>query len=108
MDSEKRDVEKRLNFFLCEKTNITPSLASKWRWRILNEYPEDLKLLIFEWVKGHEIPDIEYNGVSLQTILDNTYFEFLDAVDLLYIMHKDPASGYDIFVESMHFDILED
>ena len=95
------DVERDLDYFICRKGKISPALAVKWKWRILNEYPEDLQQLVFAWAEDRSLPNIEYNDVSLERILNGTFFEFLDAVDLLYILHKDPKSGYEIFLDSI-------
>lgn len=44
---------------------------------------------------------VSYNEVSLEGIINGTGLNFLEAVDLLYIICKDPVNGYGIFARSV-------
>lgn len=104
MNLEIENIDNDLDYYLSKREKLPPEVALKWKWRILNEYPEDLKQLVRAWISDQEIPDPSYNGVSFERIRKATPFSFLDAVDLLYIMQKDPAKGYEIFSKAIIHD----
>ena len=68
--------------------HMQPVLAEKWSWKILNEYPEDLKNVIRKWAKDEQIPEIEYSRISLEMAMQGIGLDILEAVDLLYITSK--------------------
>lgn len=103
MNKEILDIARNLDVLICEKAKIEPMLAEKWKWRILNEYPDDLQKLVVDWLSDRQLPETGYNNVSIQRILNGTPFAFLDAVDLLYILYKDPAAGYMIFMDVIKY-----
>lgn len=41
-----KDIDKDLGTIISKKMHMQPVLAEKWSWKILNEYPEDLKNVI--------------------------------------------------------------
>lgn len=106
MNSEINDVSRDLDLIICKKERVSPIIAKKWKWRILNEYPEDIKNLVFAWASEAELPKTEYNNISIQRIIEATPLSFMDAIDLLYILYKDPASGYEIFSRSIRRDAV--
>ena len=95
------NVDKDLDLIICQKEKIPPSLAMKWKWRVLNEYPDTLKELVRAWASDNPLPEVKCNDISLDRILNTTPMGFIDAVDLLYILQVDPASGYEIFSRSI-------
>lgn len=97
-------IDKDLDYIICKKEKVSPALAAKWKWRILNEYPDELRQFVFAWANDQELPTLSYSGVTFERIIKATPFSFLDAVDLLYIMQKDPAKGYEIFSNSIMHD----
>lgn len=101
MSFEITNIDNDLDFIIFKKEKITPALAIKWKWRILNEYPDELKQLVRAWASEKDLPEISYNDISLERILKSTPFNFLDAVDLLYVLQKDPVTGYEIFSKSV-------
>ena len=96
------DIDKELGTVISEKMHMQPILAEKWRWRILNEYPEDLKNVIRKWAMNEEIAEIEYNRISLGMIMRGMGLNILEASDLLYITSKDPVQVYEIFYRFVH------
>jgi len=104
MSFDIENIDNDLDYIISKKEKISPLVAMKWKWRILNEYPDDLKQLVRAWANNQELPEVSYNGISLNRITNSTPFGFLDAVDLLYILHKDPVKGYEIFSNSIMRD----
>ena len=104
MNTFSADVDRDLDSIICEKMNYEPAVSKLWMWRIQNEYPEELKNLVRSWASNETLLKVEYNDVSLERILNGTSLNFLEAVDLLYILYKDPAAGYDIFSRSLRRD----
>ena len=51
-----KDIDKDLGTIISKKMHMQPVLAEKWSWKILNEYPEDLKNVIRKWAKDEQIP----------------------------------------------------
>ncbi len=94
-------IDNDLDYIISKKEKISAVVAMKWKWRILNEYPDDLKQLVRAWASNQKLPEVSYNDVSFSRIINSTPFGFLDAVDLLYILQKDPAKGYEIFSNSV-------
>ena len=92
-----KDIDKDLGTIISKKMHMQPVLAEKWSWKILNEYPEDLKNVIRKWAKDEQIPEIEYSRISLEMAMQGIGLDILEAVDLLYITSKDPLHGYEIF-----------
>lgn len=101
MNDNSNFMDGKLSTIISKKMNILPVLAKKWQWRILNEYPEDIKNLICKWARDEELPEIEYNEISLKDIMEGTGLDVLEAADLLYIISKDPVQGYEIFSRSI-------
>lgn len=95
-------VDKNLDTIISKKLHIQPVLAQKWQWRILNEYPEDLKNVIRKWAMDEEVPEIEYDRITLKMAMKGIGLNILEAADLLYIISKDPLQGYEIFSKSVH------
>ena len=92
-----KDIDKDLGTIISKKMHMQPVLAEKWSWKILNEYPEDLKNVIRKWAKDEQIPEIEYSRISLAMAMQGIGLDILEASDLLYITSKDPLQGYEIF-----------
>lgn len=101
MSFEIKNIDDDLDYIICKKEKMSPALAIKWKWRILNEYPDELKHLIRAWASNQDLPEITCSDISLERILKSTSFGFLDAVDLLYVLQKDPVKGYEIFSKSV-------
>lgn len=97
-------IDRDLEVIVCRKAKVTLSEAAIWLWRVLNEYPADLQGTVRAWAGGQDIPKVEHNNVSLERILAGTSLGFMDAIDLLYILSRDPAAGYDIFQRSLGRD----
>ena len=49
-----KDIDKDLGTIISKKMHMQPVLAEKWSWKILNEYPEDLKNVIRKWAKDEQ------------------------------------------------------
>ena len=64
-----KDIDKDLGTIISKKMHMQPVLAEKWSWKILNEYPEDLKNVIRKWAKDEQIPEIEYSRISLEMVM---------------------------------------
>lgn len=101
MSDNSNPMNVKLSTVISRKMNMLPVLAKKWQWRILNEYPEDIKNLIFKWANDEPLPEIAYNEISLKDIMNGTGLDVLEAADLLYIISKDPVQGYEIFSRSI-------
>lgn len=106
MNTDVSNIDKDLDLIISKKMNFSPAISKKWKWRILNEYPETLKQLVRAWANDEILPATEYNNVSIERILNGTGLDFIEALDLLYILYKDPASGYDIFTRSLRRDAI--
>lgn len=98
------NIEKDLDMIISSKMKLNPIVSRKWQWKILNEYPEPLKELVLAWAKDETLPLVKYSNVSVERIINGTGLDFLEAVDLLYIIYKDPLSGYDIFSSFLRRD----
>ena len=105
MRGEEKEIDKDLDTIISERMYLVPIIAKKWKWRILNEYPEDLKNAARAWAAGEPVPDVEYGNISLEKIKKGTGADILNALDLLYIMSKDPISGNYIFSRTARRDI---
>lgn len=99
--ASRQDTCKRLDKIISQKLNILPVIAKKWQWRILHEYPDDLREAVYQWTADGSVQSVSYNEVSLEDIINGTGLNFLEAVDLLYIIFKDPVNGYRIYARSV-------
>lgn len=99
--ASRQDTCKRLDKLISRKLHILPVIAKKWQWRILHEYPEDLREAVYQWAADGIVQPVSYNEVTLEDIINGTGLNFLEAVDLLYIICKDPVNGYEIYARSV-------
>lgn len=98
-------IKKELATLLNKKSKLNFGVCKVLQWRILNEYPEELQDLVIAWACEKPLPKVEYSGLTIEKIQKTMYFnEFIDAVELMYIMHKDPIKGHDIWARSLPRD----
>lgn len=95
-------IKKELATLLHKKSKLNFGVCKVLQWRILNEYPEELQDLVIAWACEKPLPKVEYSGLTIEKIQKTMYFnDFLDAVELMYIVYKDPIKGHDIWVRSI-------
>jgi hypothetical protein len=96
------DFKKELAYGIVKKAKISPIMAKIIAWRVENEYPNDLRELVWAWIEGRDLPKVEYNNISMERAMNALNISNpLDAAELLYVMSKDPAEGYMIWMESL-------
>lgn len=93
-------IDRKLDQFIREKMDMPVMIAKKWQWKILHEYPEELKNVIRQWAINENLSEVNCEGISLGDVINGTGSGILEAVDLLYIISKDPVQGKRIFCES--------
>lgn len=98
-------IKKELVTLLNKKSKLNFGVCKVLQWRILNEFPEDLQNLVIAWVCEKPLPKVEYSGLTIEKIQKTMHFnDFLDAVELMYIVYKDPVKGQDIWAKSLPGD----
>lgn len=95
-----------LSLVLCQKEGISPLVAHSWAWRIQNEYPESLRQAAEAWAMGEEIPPAEVVGETLDQVIRQTGANVPEALELMYVMSRDPAEGLDLLARSTRRDNL--
>ena len=95
-----------LSLQLRKEERVSPLAAHSWAWRIQNEYPEALRLAAEAWAQGEQIPAVEITGITLEQVLRQTGDRVPGALELLYVMSRDPAKGRDLLARSTRRDGL--
>ena len=88
------------------REKVSAPIAYSWAWRIQNEYPEDLRLAAEAWAENRALPEIDVTGISLQQVLLQTGDSVPNALELLYIVSKDPAEGRTLLARCTKRDSL--
>ena len=91
------DIDRKLPLVISREMKSSPAASHVWKWRVINEYPENLKEAARAYAMGEAIPNVEYNGVTLEFITENAHLDFFNSLELLYIISSDPESGFEIF-----------
>ena len=79
MNGDFADILRNLDMLISQKAKIDLTQAKIWQWRVMNEFPVELKALVAAWASDQPLPEIEYNGVSYDRISNGTGLDFLGA-----------------------------
>lgn len=95
-----------LSLQLRKEEKISPLAAHSWAWRIQNEYPEPLRRAAEAWAQGEAVPDVDVTGITLQQVCRRTGESVPAALELLYVMYRDPSEGRDLLARTAPRDTL--
>lgn len=80
--------------------------AYSWAWRILSEYPESLRLAAEAWAEEKELPEVSITEITLEQVLRRTGSSVPQALELLYVISKDPSEGRNLLARCTRRDSL--
>lgn len=78
---------------ITEETDL-PHYAEKMATKIYDKLPPELMPHILEWCKGEPFSDIDYHGLTINTILNWNSKQTLYKADAFLIMQKWEKLGY--------------
>lgn len=81
---------------LCRRNNMSSVAAYSAAWRILNEYPPELRSAAEAWAENRDLPEVSVNDISLSLVINNTGENVPAALELLYVISKDPDNGIEL------------
>lgn len=73
-------------------SHCSKAIASAMAWRILNQYPENLRTAAFALAQG-ELPEAKAGAFSLKDVMEITGLKDFEALEILYIIGEDAAAG---------------
>lgn len=81
---------------LSEADTASSGMLYAWAWRILNEYPENLRAAVLKWAEGEPVPELEVNGMTLERALKISKASVPCAIEMLYVAGKDEREGLEM------------
>jgi hypothetical protein len=85
-----------------KQEHIDPLAAAAWAYRVLREYPNDLREAFLAWVSGnHNIPQIGIGNETLNGIMTSCKCTLPYAIEALNIVSKNEKDGREIIVRNI-------
>ena len=92
---------------LVQQEHVSPTQAYAWAWRIQNEYPPALQAAAERWAEGLPAePATEAGEMSLEVIQQRSGATVPQALELLYVLHRDPVEGRQLLARCTRRDRL--
>lgn len=78
---------------LRKRERVSSAAACTKAWRIQNEYPDQLRRAAEAWAENSKIPPVEVANLTLEKVMQQARISVPEALEILYIIHKDEAAG---------------
>lgn len=96
----------QLALILCQKLLLKPSEGFCRAWRVLNEYPQELKDALLSWAQDADLPHTQISGFELQRVMEQGGLSAPDALEIMYVMSRSLNDGVAILSRCTPRDTL--